>query len=269
MTMNREGGWPLQDNERTATPAPCNLRAMFGAVLFDLWETLINDTPERARPRRAWRSSSVQTVLRRYDLEAGIDAIEAALDAAGAALSRLHDEGKDLTAGGRAHVFMTLLEAQAGSKVPDAAAESLEQVITAMPLDIAPVVAPFAVETVASIKRRGLATALVCNTGFTTTPHLLPMLAHYGLSSHLDVMFSDKLGFAKPDTRIFAAALERIGLPPDRCAFVGDNPHTDIAGAQAAGLFAVQVGDKHRDGIVPDARIDDLSQLAAVLDLPR
>jgi putative hydrolase of the HAD superfamily len=240
---------------------------MFRAVLFDLWETLINDKPERAQPRRAWRNGAVQEVLQRHGIEAALDAIQAALDASTYALTRMHDDGKDLGAGGRSRLFIAQLHAIASVLAPETAVEDLEDVITSMPLDIAPMVAPFAVDTASAIKARGLATALVCNAGFTTTPHLLPMLAHYGLSPHLDVMvFSDQLGYAKPDPRIFAKALEGIGFAAADCAFVGDNPHTDIAGAQAVGMFAVQVGSKQREGITPDARIDDLSGLLGVLD---
>lgn len=240
---------------------------MFRAVLFDLWETLINDKPERAQPRRVWRNGAVQDVLTRHGVEAPIEAVQAALDASSMALSRMHDDGKDLDVGGRAQLFIAQLEMHAGIKAPEASVQDLEDVITSMPLDIAPLLAPYAVETTSAIKQRGLATALVCNAGFTTTPHLLPMLTHYGLADLLDVMvFSDQERIAKPDPRIFAKALEGIGLAASDCAFVGDNPHTDIAGAQAVGLFAVQVGRKERDGVVPDARIDDLSELMAALE---
>ena len=240
---------------------------MLQAVLFDLWETLIHDKPERAQPRRIWRSGAVQDVLRNHNTEAEIEAIQAALDASSMALSRMHDDGKDLDTGGRAQLFVAQLEMHAGIRAPDTSVPDLEGVITSMPLDIAPLVAPFAVETVSAIRQRGLATALVCNAGFTTTPHLLPMLAHYHLAEHLDAMvFSDQERIAKPDPRIFAKALDKIGLAARDCAFVGDNPHTDIAGAQAVGMFAIQVGAKQRDGITPDARIDDLSELLAALD---
>ena len=240
---------------------------MVRAVLFDLWETLINDKPERAQPRRTWRSNAVFEVLREYGHEAPLDAVQAALDASGGVLSRLHEEGKDVGQGGRARVFMSQLEAVTNAAAPESAVDALEAIITSMPLEIAPMLAPFAVETTSAIKQRGLATGLVCNAGFTTTPHLLPMLEHYGLRAQLDVMvFSDEEGYAKPDPRIFAKALDAIGLAARECAFVGDNPHTDIAGAQAVGLFAVQVGRKERDGVMPDARIDDLSELLGVLD---
>jgi HAD superfamily hydrolase (TIGR01509 family) len=236
-------------------------------VLFDLWETLINDKPERAQPRRTWRTSAVLDVLRKYEHEAPMEAVQAALDASSGALARLHDQGKDLEAGGRARLFMSELEEVTNAAAPEAAVEELEAVITSMPLSIAPLLAPFAVETTSAIKQRGLATALVCNAGFTTTPHLLPMLEAYGLKAHLDVLvFSDVEGYAKPNARIFTKALNGLGLGPDEGVFVGDNPHTDIAGAQAVGLYAVQVGHKERDGVKPDARIGELSELLEVLD---
>lgn len=240
---------------------------MLKAVLFDLWETLINDKPERAMPRRAWRSGAVQAVLQRHGLDVPLDAVQAALDASTGALTRLHDEGKDLDRGGRAELFMSEVSLLTNTAAPEGARDELEDVITSMPLDIAPLLAPFAVETTAAVKARGWATALVCNAGFTTTPHLLPMLEHYGLRAHLDVMvFSDEMRIAKPDPRIFARAIEGVGLSPAECAFVGDNPHTDIGGAQRVGMFAVQIGGKQRAGITPDARIEDLSELIGVLE---
>jgi HAD superfamily hydrolase (TIGR01509 family) len=236
------------------------------AVLFDLWETLINDTPERAMPRRVWRSGLVSEVLTRFDCSVSIEDVGEALDASSRRMAALHDTGRDVDSAGRAHLFIEELETIAGKHAPDGAVAELEAAITSMPLDIAPVAAPFARETVAAVKAMGLATALVCNAGFTTTPHLIPMLEHYGLAPHLDVqVFSDQLQIAKPDPRIFAAALDGLGLNAADCVFIGDNPHTDIDGAQRAGLFAVQIGTKARDGVTPDARIESLDQLIGVL----
>src|SRR5690606_5168200 len=124
------------------------------AVLFDLWETLINDKPERAQPRRIWRGSAVQDVLKRHNTDAAIEAIQAALDASSMALSRMHDDGKDLDTDGRAQLFVAQLEMHAGIRPPEVSIRDLEDVITAMPLDIAPLLAPFAVETTSAIKQR-------------------------------------------------------------------------------------------------------------------
>ena len=46
------------------------------------------------------------------------------------------------------------------------------------------------------------------------------------------------LGCAKPDPRIFARACELAGVPAHQVLHVGDDPHLDVRGAQAAGLQA-------------------------------
>jgi HAD superfamily hydrolase (TIGR01509 family) len=240
----------------------------FKGILFDLWETLINDTPERAMPRRVWRSERVRTILASHGFEAGTELVQTALDNSTRALTTLHDTGTDLDSEGRAHLFLTQLEQLTEIGAPQSAIPELEAAITAMPLDMAPRLALHAVEALSAIKAQGLATALVCNAGFTTAPHLRPMLEHYELLPHLDhLVFSDELQIAKPDPRIFNTALAAIGLTAADCAFIGDNPHTDIGGALGCGLYTIQIGAKTREGITPHARIDALDQLLAALDL--
>jgi 2-haloacid dehalogenase len=52
------------------------------------------------------------------------------------------------------------------------------------------------------------------------------------------VLISEEMGIAKPDPRFFSTALEALGLPPEEVLCVGDNPVSDIGGAQAAGIDA-------------------------------
>ena len=58
------------------------------------------------------------------------------------------------------------------------------------------------------------------------------------------IVISSEVGFRKPDPRIFALALERLGCAPSDAWFVGDHPDHDIRGAAAAGLkpFWVKTG---------------------------
>jgi putative hydrolase of the HAD superfamily len=46
-------------------------------------------------------------------------------------------------------------------------------------------------------------------------------------------------GAAKPDRRIFALALRRVGAAPAEALFVGDDAEHDLEGARRAGLEAV------------------------------
>jgi putative hydrolase of the HAD superfamily len=114
------------------------------------------------------------------------------------------------------------------------------------------VLAAGARELLAALRTRGLRTGMVSN-----FDHRLPaLLDGLGLSPLLDVVVRPAdVGAAKPDARIFTAALRRLGIEPQAALYVGDDADEDIAGARAAGLHAVDVGT--------------LPQLAALLETIR
>jgi putative hydrolase of the HAD superfamily len=60
------------------------------------------------------------------------------------------------------------------------------------------------------------------------------------------IVDSARIGFAKPDARIFLHALALLDLEPDDAVHVGDTPGTDVAGALAAGIEPVLL-DPHDD----------------------
>jgi putative hydrolase of the HAD superfamily len=53
------------------------------------------------------------------------------------------------------------------------------------------------------------------------------------------ILVSDTLGVSKPDAAAFAHLVAALRVPAHAIAFVGDNPKTDVSGAQGAGLTAV------------------------------
>jgi len=65
-------------------------------------------------------------------------------------------------------------------------------------------------------------------------------------------------GTPKPATEPFEAALDALAVAPERTLFVGDSPATDVAGANAAGLVSVLVGERAADPPRPDAMVDSL-----------
>src|SRR5438067_1859298 len=66
------------------------------AILFDLWETLINDGPELSLPRQAYRAQEVRRALGVHGLELELEPITTALNASMRALNGLHDTGVGL-----------------------------------------------------------------------------------------------------------------------------------------------------------------------------
>ena len=53
------------------------------------------------------------------------------------------------------------------------------------------------------------------------------------------VIASGEVGHAKPDARIFHAAVQRFGVAASEAAYVGDRLHTDAIGAAEAGLLGI------------------------------
>ncbi len=53
------------------------------------------------------------------------------------------------------------------------------------------------------------------------------------------VIVSCEVGAAKPSEKIFRIALEKAGVEPSRCLYVGDNYYDDAAGAATVGMKAV------------------------------
>lgn len=190
---------------------------MIRAVLFDLDGTLY----DRDAVVEAVTHEQVDTFHRRFG--------DADRDALVARLLALDDHGYAR----RADVYRTLL---AGMEVDAALAADLEAHFwdcycrhCAFPEDAA--------ATLRQLRESGRKLALVTNGPVGWQSRKLRTL---GLAGYFDeVLISEAEGIAKPDPRIFARAVERLGVTASEAMFVGDHPEIDIAGARDAGLVAV------------------------------
>ena len=79
------------------------------------------------------------------------------------------------------------------------------------------------------------------------------------------MLASEQIGWAKPDARIFRAALERTGVDAYRAIHVGDNYNKDVLGAVAAGIDAVLL-DRAGGEAVHDPTIRSLDELLVLLE---
>lgn len=139
---------------------------------------------------------------------------------------------------------------------------------------------PDAVETVKALASRGYALAIVSNT--TSSVEVPQLLADNGLAALFGcVILSTTFGRRKPHPSLFLSAADQIGVPPERCAYVGDDPSRDLVGARQAGYGQVVL--LHADGyrqsefnsdensqpdfiteMRPDHRINRLEQLLGI-----
>jgi HAD superfamily hydrolase (TIGR01509 family) len=91
-------------------------------------------------------------------------------------------------------------------------------------------------------------------------------LAACGLLEHFEVVVdSGEVGVEKPDPRIFALALDRMGLAPDDAIYVGDLYEVDVLGARAAGLDVVLLDPLGVHGDRDVIRARDVVEVADLL----
>ena len=91
------------------------------------------------------------------------------------------------------------------------------------------------------------------------------------LGKYFDLAVSPaQTGTAKPDPEMFNYVFERMDVDPTAVVHVGDEPHTDIEGAQRAGMHTVWINRRRRDWPQGQPRahaeIQRLDQLPAIVD---
>ena len=70
------------------------------------------------------------------------------------------------------------------------------------------------------------------------------------------VVESSKLGFRKPDPRIYRHACELVGVPPERCIYL-DDLGINLKPARALGMRTIKVDD-------PDTAIAELEAMVGI-----
>lgn len=111
----------------------------------------------------------------------------------------------------------------------------------------------------AQLRERGLRLVVVSNWDCS----LPGVLERIGIAPLVDaVVASAVVGAAKPDARIFRAALEHAGCKPGEALHVGDSVAADVEGAQALGIHALLLD---RDGGGGPGSIASLAELPPLL----
>jgi putative hydrolase of the HAD superfamily len=226
----------------------------FGAVVFDLFGTLVYDFP-----RSDWEEWLATTAA----------VLEADLDAFADAWHATAIERQTGVAGGIDENLRTV-GARAGAWPTDAQiAEALEARAALYRKWFAP--RPGAEEILHELRDRRTPTALISMCA-PDTPQLWRASPLAGL---IDVeVFSCEVGLRKPEPDIYMTAAERLHVEPAACLYVGDGAYAELTGATSVGMHAVLVRDPAEiegDALRPDAeewpgpRIADLREISALL----
>ena len=124
-----------------------------------------------------------------------------------------------------------------------------------------------AVETLRELRRRGYGLGLitVCS---EDVPAVWDESPFAGLFD--STVFSARCGLLKPDPEIYRLALDELGIRPDEAMFVGDGANDELAGAERVGMQAVLIhaaGEEPHWDEVRDWQGPRITSIPGVLDL--
>jgi putative hydrolase of the HAD superfamily len=209
------------------------------AVIFDLWETLID-----------WLSED--SSMFREDLAA----------TTGHTPERFAELWEETY---RFRETNPLVEAYRAVGVPE---HELERLIAARHELARKAVVPRdgVVETLEELRRRGLRLAVI-SACTEDVPNVWPETEFAGLFDA--EVFSASCGLMKPDAEIFLLAAQLLGVEPAECLYVGDGANDELAGAERVGMRSVLI---HRAGEGPRWGLDDwpgprITSIPEVLEL--
>ncbi|MFI5056479.1 MAG: HAD family hydrolase [Actinomycetota bacterium] len=241
------------------------------AVTFDYWQTLVS---ERRGEMRAMQIDRWLTTL----AAAGQPRTEVDLTGAFAANWEVFEERWRTNAGpwGAAASVGFVSEHLGLEMNDDLRAVLIENFgIVGRTAELHP--APGVRACLEALKDAGCVLGIVCDVGLTDSPTLRARLDGFGLLDFFDAWsFSDETGWFKPAAEAFQPALEGLGVPAGDAAHVGDNERTDVAGAKALGMVAVQYTGlaklggwlpEQQSGWLADHVVDDLAEVPGVLGL--
>lgn len=220
---------------------------MIKAITFDFWNTLYKGPANRRVYEK--RMSDVREVLKHqgfvFDFKEVGRAFQMAWEKA-AFMQRAY--GEDPTP--RGHVEFALQEL--AIKIDDEFKEKLYQTYISTLLDIPPELNNDVQETLPALFGK-YRMAVICNTGVTPGSTLRQLMKQDGILQYFDfLVFSDEVGWAKPNVEIFKYTLENIHMDSQNAAHIGDDEITDVIGAKKAGLTAVWLAPD-KSWTVPEA----------------
>jgi putative hydrolase of the HAD superfamily len=92
-----------------------------------------------------------------------------------------------------------------------------------------------AMRVVDELSNRGYRLGIISNV--ISSQEIPDWLEADGLSQYFkSVVLSSVLGRRKPDPEVYWEAARRIGVLPEKCVYVGDNPSRDVVGTRNAGF---------------------------------
>ncbi|HET9897667.1 MAG TPA: HAD family hydrolase [Streptosporangiaceae bacterium] len=129
---------------------------------------------------------------------------------------------------------------------------------------------PAALGVLTRLRAMGIKTGVLSNTLWPRSWHENIFRRDGVLDLFDGAVYSSEIDWAKPHREAFLAAMRAVNAAdPANCVFIGDRPWDDIHGAKSVGMRGVLLPHSEVppfDGVVPDAVINDLTELPALIE---
>jgi putative hydrolase of the HAD superfamily len=258
-------------------------------VTFDLWETLIFDRPEKDEERGRMRCQGIRDTLETLGISLNIDDVKRGYDQSASQMQNVWDRNREVPTFEQIRLILELAGLP-NARIPTDTI-SVQRLVDAYVdpvVKLPPPLGEDVVDALEDVRALDAKIGLISNTGRAPGDALRQMLQEYGVLKYFDVtVFSNEIGFRKPDPRIFKQALTELDVSPSRAVHVGDNPETDFNGARRVGmkallyepelqrvsawrsdsLFALsrRLKDQSGESVVSDLRINTLRSVSSLV----
>jgi putative hydrolase of the HAD superfamily len=230
------------------------------AVTFDLWNTLVHN-----RNYGEFRLPALREFLRRNGVELDDSRLLEVYQAGFRYSSDIHRET------GRRHVRTDEIVGHVMKQVGlrdrcdwTPVVDAYEEAVLGDP----PKLREDARETLEALHGR-VRIGLISDTGTSPGRVIRRILDGYGVLHYFDVtVFSDEVGYCKPNDIVFRNALEVLGVEPGEALHVGDLVKSDIVGAKRVGMRTawLKTGEQeYAPGDAPDYVITSLTELIGIV----
>jgi putative hydrolase of the HAD superfamily len=211
---------------------------MIKAVLFDFWDTLVPSADQLSYARAQGEALSKRLTEFGYSIKLDV-MIRAFLENH----QTCDEERKRTEIEVPVKIEVTRLIEMLGFPESPKLIGKLTDAYQQVFIKYIPPPRPNAQQILKILKLSGYKLAVVSNTA-------CGRCLHYHLEKHLlaqylsATIFSDAIGYRKPNPKIFEVALAKLEVQPEETIHVGDNPYDDIFGAKRLGMKTILFSEK-------------------------
>ena len=146
--------------------------------------------------------------------------------------------------------------------------EEIKLTIESVMLGDPPLLKPGVSDTLKELEQQ-YKIGLISNTGITPGRIIKEVLKNYDLLKYFQVtVFSDEIGYYKPNKILFQTALKHLRSEPEKSIHVGDLLHTDIKGAKDYGMLNIWFNDLNQppdSDVVPDFEVKSMKEIINII----